>query len=239
MKMRMVKGMAAALCMAMLATTAAAVAPGGAMVASAEEPGNNSGGNNTGGDSNTSGGNNNNTSSGSNNNGNSNNGSNGTGSVASKDDQMKFVGELQALLVNKKLNAQDQKNVDDILSSIYKQIGYDSTKSATDKESYDDSELLYPVLKTYVDSAKEQISKIVNPSIEGGTAYDGGDDDDEDADNNDEDPPVNPDHFLMVGGSWVTPVANAGQTISVVLPVVNMGKTMVTDAVVTPVLSTF
>lgn len=238
MKMRMVKGMAAALCMAMLATTAAAVAPGGAMVASAEEPGNNSGGNNTGGDSNTSGGNNNNTSSGSNNNGNSNNGSNGTGSVASKDDQMKFVGELQALLVNKKLNAQDQKNVDDILSSIYKQIGYDSTKSATDKESYDDSELLYPVLKTYVDSAKEQISKIVYPSIEGGTAYDGGDDDDEDADNNDEDPPVNPDHFLMVGGSWVTPVANAGQTISVVLPVVNMGKTMVTDAVVTPVLST-
>ena len=62
MKMRMVKGMAAALCMAMLATTAAAVAPGGAMMASAgsqtpvapDTSGDNSGG------SNPSGGNNNN-----------------------------------------------------------------------------------------------------------------------------------------------------------------------------------
>jgi hypothetical protein len=42
----------------------------------------------------------------------------------------------------------------------------------------------------------------------------------------------------MVGGNWVTPVANAGQTVSIVLPVVNMGKTVVNDAVVTPVLST-
>ena len=42
----------------------------------------------------------------------------------------------------------------------------------------------------------------------------------------------------MVGGTWVTPVANAGQEVSIVLPVVNMGKTNVTNAVVTPVLST-
>ncbi len=50
--------------------------------------------------------------------------------------------------------------------------------------------------------------------------------------------PANADHYLMVGGSWVTPVAAAGKEVSIVLPVVNMGKTMVTDAVVTPVLST-
>jgi len=65
--------------------------------------------------------------------------------------------------------------------------------------------------------------------------------DDEDSDNSDDDDNeviVTPDHFLMVGGDWVTPVANAGKEVSIVLPVVNMGKTMVTNAVVTPVLST-
>ena len=42
---------------------------------------------------------------------------------------------------------------------------------------------------------------------------------------------------IMVGGNWVTPVANAGSHVNVVLPVVNMGKDMVRDAVVTPVIA--
>ena len=42
---------------------------------------------------------------------------------------------------------------------------------------------------------------------------------------------------IMVGGNWVTPVANAGQRVNVVLPVVNMGRTRVKNAVVTPVIS--
>lgn len=76
-----------------------------------------------------------------------------------------------------------------------------------------------------VTRAKKDMDEVVKPK----------DDDDDD----DDDPaPVNADHFLMVGGNWVTPVANAGQTVSIVLPVVNMGKTVVNDAVVTPVLST-
>lgn len=62
--------------------------------------------------------------------------------------------------------------------------------------------------------------------------------DDDDDDEDEPDPVVTPDHLLMVGGSWVTPVADAGEAVSIVLPVVNMGKTMVTDAVVTPALST-
>lgn len=60
---------------------------------------------------------------------------------------------------------------------------------------------------------------------------------DEDDDKNDE-IVIEADHFLMVGGDWVTPVANAGKEVSLVLPIVNMGKTMVTNAVVTPVLDT-
>ena len=81
----------------------------------------------------------------------------------------------------------------------------------------------------YITKAKGDMDKVVNPPK----------DDSNDDDDNDEDTvPVNADHFLMVGGTWVTPVANAGQEVSIVLPVVNMGKTNVTNAVVTPVLST-
>ncbi|MCI8596820.1 MAG: hypothetical protein HFJ10_00005, partial [Lachnospiraceae bacterium] len=42
---------------------------------------------------------------------------------------------------------------------------------------------------------------------------------------------------IMVGGNWVTPVANGGQQVSVVLPVVNMGRTRVKNVVVTPQIS--
>ncbi|NBK91589.1 hypothetical protein D5278_06270 [bacterium 1XD21-13] len=42
---------------------------------------------------------------------------------------------------------------------------------------------------------------------------------------------------IMVGGNWVTPVANGGQYVSVVLPVVNMGRRRVKNAVVTPQIS--
>ncbi len=42
---------------------------------------------------------------------------------------------------------------------------------------------------------------------------------------------------IMVGGNWVTPVANAGQQVNVVLPVVNMGRTRVKNVVVTPATS--
>lgn len=42
---------------------------------------------------------------------------------------------------------------------------------------------------------------------------------------------------IMIGGNWVTPVANAGRHVNVVLPVVNMGRTRVKNAVVTPQIS--
>lgn len=86
----------------------------------------------------------------------------------------------------------------------------------------------------YVSKAKAQMDAVVNPPKD-----DSKDDkDDKDDKDNDTTVPVNADHFLTVGGNWVTPVANAGQPVSIVLPIVNMGKTNVTKAVVTPVLST-
>ena len=49
--------------------------------------------------------------------------------------------------------------------------------------------------------------------------------------------PTTTNNNIMVGGNWVTPVANAGQHVNVVLPVVNMGRTRVKNVVVTPVIS--
>ena len=83
----------------------------------------------------------------------------------------------------------------------------------------------------YVSKAKAQMDAVVNPPKDDSK-------DDKDDKDNDTTVPVNADHFLTVGGNWVTPVANAGQPVSIVLPIVNMGKTNVTKAVVTPVLST-
>lgn len=42
---------------------------------------------------------------------------------------------------------------------------------------------------------------------------------------------------IMVGGNWITPVANGGSQVSVVLPIVNMGRTRVKNVVVTPQIS--
>ncbi len=82
----------------------------------------------------------------------------------------------------------------------------------------------------YVAQTKSIMYSVVHPASS--------DDDDDDEDDEHDDPTINPDHLLVVGGNWTTPVANAGQTVSIVLPVVNMGKTNVTDAVVTPIIST-
>ena len=49
--------------------------------------------------------------------------------------------------------------------------------------------------------------------------------------------PTTTNNNILVGGNWVTPVANAGQQVNVVLPVVNMGRIGVKNAVVTPAIS--
>lgn len=143
-----------------------------------------------------------------------------------KKDQKAFVAELQALLVGKNLNEKKQAKVDEVLNRIYGIIKCTNPSKPIDDASYDDCEYSMQVLTAYVDEAKNDLNSIINPPSNG--------DDEEE-----EDPiPVSADHLLMVGGNWVTPVASAGQMVSIVLPVVNMGKTMVNDAVVTPVLST-
>ncbi len=140
--------------------------------------------------------------------------------------QQMAVAELKALSIGKDLN-EDQKNkIDSILAGVYSKIGY-TVGEVDDESSYNTCQYTIQELDVYVNMAKADIGDVINPPAD--------DDDDEE---DEPDPVVTPDHLLMVGGSWVTPVADAGEAVSIVLPVVNMGKTMVTDAVVTPALST-
>ena len=53
----------------------------------------------------------------------------------------------------------------------------------------------------------------------------------------DEPTPTSTNEFIMVGGNWITPVATYGRTVNVVLPVVNMSTTHLTNVVVTPVIA--
>lgn len=49
--------------------------------------------------------------------------------------------------------------------------------------------------------------------------------------------PTTTNNNILVGGNWITPIANGGSQVSVVLPIVNMGRTRVKNVVVTPQIS--
>lgn len=139
------------------------------------------------------------------------------------------AAELKAHKISLKPNANQTARIDALLQEAYKAIGYDDSTSKGNKDncSYKSKQ----ELAAYIAVVKDEMNNIVNPP------KDDSKDDKDDKDDNTT-VPVNADHFLTVGGNWVTPVANAGQPVSIVLPIVNMGKTNVTKAVVTPVLST-
>lgn len=135
------------------------------------------------------------------------------------------VNSLKAQKISLQPNEKQAQKLDAKLAEAYATLGYDGSACDVSKCQYQSQ----AEVTAYVDVVKSQMNDIVKPPKD-----DSNDDDDDDEDT----VPVNADHFLMVGGTWVTPVANAGQEVSIVLPVVNMGKTNVTNAVVTPVLST-
>ncbi|MCI9657056.1 MAG: hypothetical protein HFI14_00435 [Lachnospiraceae bacterium] len=139
------------------------------------------------------------------------------------------IAELNAYKISLRPSASQMEKIDEVLVNAYKKIGYDASEK--DDDAYKGTDEAYKTsqeLMAYVSIVKADMDRIINPPSNG-----------DDGDDEDEDPiPVSADHLLMVGGNWVTPVASAGQMVSIVLPVVNMGKTMVNDAVVTPVLST-
>ncbi len=154
--------------------------------------------------------------------------------TSSAEDELKAdikekAADLRAYKISLKPNANQTARIDALLQEVYKKIGYvDDINIKVDecKKNYNSKQ----ELAAYIAVVKDEMNNIVTPPK---------DDSKDDKDDDDDTPvPVNADHFLTVGGNWVTPVANAGQPVSIVLPIVNMGKTNVTKAVVTPVLST-
>ena len=143
-----------------------------------------------------------------------------------KADIKEKAAELRAYKISLKPNANQTARIDALLQEAYKEIGYTSDDTISVNKYKSKQELA-----AYIAVVKDEMNNIVNPP------KDDSKDDKDDKDDNTT-VPVNADHFLTVGGNWVTPVANAGQPVSIVLPIVNMGKTNVTKAVVTPVLST-
>lgn len=152
-------------------------------------------------------------------------GGNTTEDKITKEKLLSAVNLLKAQKISLQPNEEQAKKLDIKLEEAYKVLGYKDGSCDVDNCQYKSQ----AEVDAYVGVVKSQMNDIVNPPKD-----DSNDDDDDDKDTK----PVNADHFLMVGGTWVTPVANAGQEVSIVLPVVNMGKTNVTNAVVTPVLST-
>ena len=153
------------------------------------------------------------------------------GGTPSAEDELKAdikekAADLRAYKISLKPNANQTARIDALLQEAYKEIGYISDDNIPINKYKSKQELA-----AYIAVVKDEMNNIVNPPK---------DDSKDDKDDKDDDTtvPVNADHFLTVGGNWVTPVANAGQPVSIVLPIVNMGKTNVTKAVVTPVLST-
>ncbi|MDO4260540.1 MAG: hypothetical protein Q4C82_00550 [Eubacteriales bacterium] len=138
------------------------------------------------------------------------------------------VATLKAYRISLRPNDSQGARIDALLRSVYTALGWDDSNATATVANcqYKTKQ----ELQAYVDVVKENMKEIVNPPADS-------DKDDEDEDD-DSTVTVTADHFLTVGGNWVTPVANAGQPVSIVLPVVNMGKTEVTNAVVTPVMST-
>ena len=141
------------------------------------------------------------------------------------------AAELKAHKISLKPNANQTARIDALLQETYKKIGYTDNSSGGSAKKDNCEYKSKQELAAYIAVVKDEMNNIVNPPK---------DDSKDDKDDKDDDTtvPVNADHFLTVGGNWVTPVANAGQPVSIVLPIVNMGKTNVTKAVVTPVLST-
>lgn len=141
------------------------------------------------------------------------------------DSLLSAVNSLKAQKISLQPNEKQSQKLDAKLAEAYAMLGYDGSSCDVSKCQYQSKE----EVDAYIAVIKSQMNDIVNPPK---------DDSDDDDSSDDDTTTATADHFLMVGGTWVTPVANAGQEVSIVLPVVNMGKTNVTNAVVTPVLST-
>ncbi len=223
MKRRVVKGMALALCLTVLAPAVSMVAPGAQMVVSATEPSDNPS-NETEKNNGT--------------NGNTSQGNGTTNPSGNNSNQQSTEETLEQAKERVRVRLNDWK-INNLIENDPRteEVNKIIEKALSDLDKNEGKEGVQECLDNAI-AALKALPPIINSPVVDDSSSDDDNSDDDNTDDEEEDPTVTPDHFLMVGGDWVTPVANAGQSVNIVLPVVNMGKTMVTNAVVTPVLST-
>lgn len=122
------------------------------------------------------------------------------------------------------MSSEDKTALDTSVNAVITQI----TKPKADNSDYEvsnaDADELIAIMKSRIDNAA------------GVTKSDANEEPSEPEPAPDPTPKTTNDN-IMIGGNWVTPVANAGRHVNVVLPVVNMGRTRVKNAVVTPQIS--
>ena len=223
MKRRVVKGMVLALCLTVLAPAVSMVAPGAQMVVSATEPSDNPS-NETEKNNGT--------------NGNTSQGNGTTNPSGNNSNQQSTEETLEQANERVRVRLNDWK-INNLIENDPRteEVNKIIEKALSDLDKNEGKEGVQECLDNAI-AALKALPPIINSPVVDDSSSDDDNSDDDNTDDEEEDPTVTPDHFLMVGGDWVTPVANAGQSVNIVLPVVNMGKTMVTNAVVTPVLST-
>lgn len=223
MKRRVVKGMALALCLTVLAPAVSMVAPGAQMVVSATEPSDNPS-NETEKNNGT--------------NGNTSQGNGTTNPSGNNSNQQSTEETLEQAKERVRVRLNDWK-INNLIENDPRteEVNKIIEKALSDLDKNEGKEGVQECLDNAI-AALKALPPIINSPVVDDSSSDDDNSDDDNTDDEEEDPTVTPDHFLMVGGDWVTPVTNAGQSVNIVLPVVNMGKTMVTNAVVTPVLST-
>ena len=223
MKRRVVKGMALALCLTVLAPAVSMVAPGAQMVVSATEPSDNPS-NETEKNNGT--------------NGNTSQGNGTTNPSGNNSNQQSTEETLEQAKERVRVRLNDWK-INNLIENDPRteEVNKIIEKALSDLDKNEGKEGVQECLDNAI-AALKALPPIINSPVVDDSSSDDDNSDDDNTDDEEEDPTVTPDHFLMVGGDWVTPVATAGQSVNIVLPVVNMGKTMVTNAVVTPVLST-
>lgn len=130
-----------------------------------------------------------------------------------------------ANLISSETRNELQQSVDNIIT----QIKTPKTDNSDYMLSDADADELISIMKSKIDSAADVVKTDPDPVPDPNPTPT--------PDPEPEPEPTTTNSNIMVGGNWITPVANGGQHVSVVLPVVNMGRRRVKNAVVTPQIS--
>lgn len=163
----------------------------------------------------------------------------GAGSVLDKGDEQDDAAtekpEAEAT-PSKVTLAEAKKDAINELKDYYNAIivGMDAPAKVEAKKLYDKYRKTLGNVST-VDGAEKTL-ELATAALDGLTKDDASEEGGSESEGN---APTSSSDLIMVGGNWITPVARAGQAVSVVLPVVNMMQGVnLNNVIVTPIVAT-